>query len=298
MDLKISDCRIRKVVEIERLEIPAKLIFADFKAELYSYARTRLDPRLLGAQDGSIAVSFHSYLVQTVGINILVDTCHGNHKPRQGIAAMGNHLDTDYLGGLSKLGMRREDIDVVFCTHLHYDHVGWNTMLDNGLWVPTFPRARYLISRKDYDHFNVVSKHNPAFPGIECIRDSVTPVVEAGLAEFVDPGDGFELGRDLWFEAAPGHTPGCANLHIGRNGARAVFSGDVIHHAIQMLDPRLHVNDEFDSELGYSSRMHLLNYCAGEDVVLLTGHFPTPTGGRVSAGGGTGNAYDFEFINA
>jgi glyoxylase-like metal-dependent hydrolase (beta-lactamase superfamily II) len=255
-------------------------------------AREELDPRVMSADGRRLALSFHSFLLQTEGLNIIVDTCQGNHKPRHGFAAIGNQLQTDYLGELRRLGLRREDIDVVFCTHLHYDHIGWNTMLEDGRWVPTFPRARYLMNQRDYDHFSMMLKRNPNFAGMNFIEDSVTPVVAAGLAEFVDATEGFELRPGLRLEAAPGHTPGCTNLQLSSQGARAVFCGDVVHHPVQLLTPELQAFGDIDPALARATRTRVIEQCVEEAAVLLTGHFPAPTAAKVIR---AGQSYNFQY---
>ena len=126
--------------------------------------------------------SVHSWVIEIDGKRILIDTCCGNHKNRD--LPEVNQLNTDYLGNLRRAGFAPEDIDIVMCTHLHFDHVGWNTRLDNGKWVPTFPRARYVFGRRDFEYFKTdpdgEGLHNAAFV------DSIVPVMEAGQGDIVD----------------------------------------------------------------------------------------------------------------
>src|SRR5437588_9348130 len=174
---------------------------------------------------GLLKLPIQSWLVRLGRRTILIDTCVGNHKERP-TRPKWHRLETPYLDRLTAAGVRPDEIDMVMCTHLHVDHVGWNTRLDNGRWVPTFPNARYVFSKTDYDHFQALDRDpakGPANHG--SFRDSVLPVVEAGLAHMVS-GDG-ALDEHLSFDRAPGHTPGHVVFTLASRGAQAYFSGDV-----------------------------------------------------------------------
>jgi glyoxylase-like metal-dependent hydrolase (beta-lactamase superfamily II) len=187
---------------------------------------------------------------------------------------------SNYLRGLARLGLRPEDIDTVICTHLHGDHVGWNTHLVDGRWVPTFPHARYVMARQDYDHFSSLAI-------CPSLTDSVLPVVEAGQAEFVDisAGDRYHLDDDVWLEAAPGHTPGHVVIHVDAPDANAMLSGDVIHHPVQFIEPALSNLGDVDPAMARHTRQRLLAAACADRSLLLTGHFPSPTAGYVVAAG-------------
>lgn len=194
--------------------------------------------------------SFHSWLIRTEHggrrQTILLDACSGNHKPRPWQPRF-NQLDTPYMERLRAAGAQPEDIDIVLCTHLHADHVGWNTIERDGRWVPTFPNVRYLFSRTDADYWN--QRSNPKMandPRRVVYEDSILPVIETGQAVLVEGSHAID--DHLLIEPAPGHTPGLVILKMdlsgtapasGANSGRALFCGDVIHHALQVYAPPL-----------------------------------------------------------
>jgi glyoxylase-like metal-dependent hydrolase (beta-lactamase superfamily II) len=168
----------------------------------------------------------------------------------------------------------------VLCTHLHADHVGWNTRLDDGRWVPTFPNARYVFSRKDFEFFGrqTHEAHNR-----EAYADSVLPVVEAGLADILDSDDCVhrEIEDGIWLEDAAGHSPGSVVVNAQRGGSRAVFMGDIVHHPIQLVRPDLPFFADENPAEACATRQRLLGQCADNGAVLYPAHFPDPPAGRV-----------------
>jgi glyoxylase-like metal-dependent hydrolase (beta-lactamase superfamily II) len=275
---QIGGTQVDRVLEFEGFPAPATLIFPNCTADIVAAGRGWLDERFIGRDADTLMLSFHSFLVRSRGRTILVDTCHGNDKERPGMD-YAHHMQTDYLQNLARAGVRPEDIDLVLCTHLHFDHIGWNTKLENGRWVPTFPKAKYLISRADYDWF-AAGKVDPV---LGCaFNDSVLPVMEAGQVELVDTGHviAHELGDGIWLEGAPGHTPGSVMLHCQDRHGHAVFTGDVMHHPIQAAAPHLHIHGEADWEMALGARMRLMEQCADTDTLVFAAHFPTPTAAR------------------
>lgn len=172
-------------------------------------------------QTSCMTFSVHSFVIELDGLTVLVDTCDGNHKNRS-LAAV-HQLDRPYLANLAAAGFAPEDIALVMCAHLHFDHVGWNTRLDNGRWVPTFTNARYVFGRRDYEYFS----QNP--PGealhFEAFQDSILPVMDAGRGELVE--EDFvahrEIGDGIWLAPAFGHSPGCCTINAQADGAGAVL---------------------------------------------------------------------------
>ena len=242
------------------------------------------------------ALSMHSFVVQSGRRNILIDACIGNHKPRQPLDFVTGLERPDYLDNLSRAGLRPEDIDYVLCTHLHFDHVGWNTRLQDGRWVPTFPNAKYLFSRADYEDLD---QHRDAVPLFgQAFEDSVLPVVAAGQAQLVDDGHALELelGQGVWFERAPGHSAGNCVIHARSGDAHGVFCGDVIHHPIQVHRPELCVvPGDADADLAARTRRKLIETYADTASVLMPAHFLDPTIGRiVSVGDGFRYVYAAE----
>jgi glyoxylase-like metal-dependent hydrolase (beta-lactamase superfamily II) len=243
----------------------------------------------LDADVAQFHIEVRSYVLEVDGLNVLIDSCCGNDKVRS--VPWADRLQTDWLAQLARAGYRPEDIHLVLCTHLHTDHVGWNTRLENGRWVPTFPNARYVFSRKDYEFFKVQTHeaHNR-----ESFLDSVLPVVEAGLADIVESDRCVhrEIGDGIWLEDAAGHSPGSVVVNARRGGARAMFMGDVLHHPIQLVRPDIPFFADEDREGACATRQRLLADAADSGAILYPAHFPDPPAGRVRRAGAA-FAYDF-----
>jgi glyoxylase-like metal-dependent hydrolase (beta-lactamase superfamily II) len=233
----------------------------------------------------------HSFVIEVDGQTIMVDTCCGNHKDR--LVPEVNQLDTDYLGNLARAGFAPGDIDLVMCTHLHFDHVGWNTRLENGKWVPTFPNAKYLFGRRDYDYFTANAEaevlHYQAF------TDSILPVMDAGRGILVDEDHVAhrEIGDGVWLEAAFGHSPGCFTVHGQAGGEEAIFWGDVIHHPLQMI--RYDLPFAFDADPAQASltRQRVMKKAVEEDLLCFPAHFRKTSAGKVKV---DGDAYRYEWL--
>lgn len=292
--IDIGRARIEKITEIASMDLAADWLLPNIQARDIDAEMDWMDPCCIDKLSRSLKLSFHSFLIRTPTRNILVDTCNGNHKERPSMLRW-HRLNTRYLENLGRLGLRPEDIDLVLCTHLHADHVGWNTRLDNGRWVPTFPRARYLMGRKEFEHYQRLHANDPAAPiNRGSFVDSVLPVVEAGRADFVNAGDQVfaELGTDVHLESAAGHTPGNLLVHICHGHDHAVMSGDVIHHPIQCARPHLSNAADFNGDAALRTRLDLLERCANSPTILLTGHFAGATAGHVVS---HGPAFRFKF---
>jgi glyoxylase-like metal-dependent hydrolase (beta-lactamase superfamily II) len=208
------------------------------------------------------------------GKRILIDTCVGNHKSRPH-RPKWHLMETPYLARLKAAGVEPDQVDMVMCTHLHVDHVGWNTRLENGKWVPTFKNAKYVFSRTDYDHYLKVDtdpKTAPANAG--SFRDSVLPVVEAGLSQLVDGAA--QLDENLKVEPAPGHTPGTIAIKFESRGEKALFCGDILHHALQVYHPEWNSFACGEAVGARKSRREALEHCAGSGARLMPCHFGAP----------------------
>lgn len=279
---------IEKVTEFDSLDMPASTVFPRLvREDLAALRRWFTDPRLTEEPETSrIGLSMHSFIVRTPGFNVLVDACNGNHKSREAIGPIHMLDRPDYLRNLAALGLTPEHIDLVLCTHLHFDHVGWNTRLENGRWVPTFPNARYLFSRRDFVHFEGVQDTDPVH-GV-AFRDSVLPVLEAGKAELVEQDFEMELGSGahLRLEPALGHSAGSVFVHVHSAAHEAVFPGDVVHHPVQLAQPDLFMPfaDE-DAALATSTRKRFLEAYADTDALICPAHFIEPTVGRLQRDG-------------
>ena len=262
------------------------------QADLLRMKRWHDDPSEFATtpEESMMIFGVHSWLVQVDGRNILIDTCDGNHKTRS-LEAVHN-LDTKYLDGFKAVGVRPEDIDLVLCTHLHFDHVGWNTKLENGRWVPTFPNARYLFSRQDYEHFRDEEQEGVH---AEAFQDSVLPIVEHGLADIVEADIAVhrEIEDGVWLEPAFGHSPGSCTVHAKRGGPEGLFWGDVIHHPIQLIRHDLPFFFDMEPRAASANRTRILDRCAHSDTMCFPAHFRHTSAGHVRP---DGDGYKYEFV--
>ena len=236
--------------------------------------------------------SVHSWVIEIDGRTILIDTCCGNHKNRA--LPEVHQLDTEYLGNLRRAGFAPEDIDMVMCTHLHFDHVGWNTRLDNGRWVPTFPNARYVFGKRDFEYFKANPEgeelHNAAF------LDSIVPVMEAGQGDLVDEDSVAhrEIGDGVWLDPAFGHSPGCCTVNAQADGPPGVFWGDVIHHPVQLIRHDLPFAFDADGAAACTVRKATMERLADTDTLCFPAHFRRTSAGYVKR---DGDAFRYEWID-
>ena len=227
-----------------------------------------------------IMISIHSWLIRTRRHVMLIDTCGGNAKPRPSYRGV-NQLDTPYLERLAAAGVAPEQVDYVICTHLHVDHVGWNTRLVAGRWVPTFPNAVYVLPRRELDQFDPRSGSvSELSPEHQIYLDSVQPVLDAGQARIVEGDENLAEGIDLM--PAPGHSPGHVAVRVRSRGEQALFSGDVLHHPIQVYYPRWNSRSCSDPDGARRTRLKILEHCATSGSLLLPAHFAKPHYGRIA----------------
>ncbi|HEY0301658.1 MAG TPA: MBL fold metallo-hydrolase [Rhizomicrobium sp.] len=231
---------------------------------------------------GELKLSFHALLVDAPGLKLVVDTCMGNDKPRKELG--GAALQTSFLADMAAAGFARESVDAVVCTHLHVDHVGWNTMLENGNWVPTFPRARYLFSRRDYEHFVAFEEDQQR----AIMADSVAPVIAAGLAETVELDH--RISPELRLIPTTGHTPGHVSVLIESEGESAVITGDMIHHPCQIGRPDWSTEYDTDKKASAATRHAVLKDWADKPILVIGTHFSAPTAGHIER---DGDSYKF-----
>ena len=225
-------------------------------------------------EEGNLIMSIHALVVDTGSRRIVVDTCIGNDKQRS--IPNWTNLQTSFLQDLEAAGYPRDSIDTVLCTHLHVDHVGWNTMLVDGAWVPTFSNARYLVAEDEYRYWDSATA-DELNDGI--MDDSVRPVVEAGLMDFV--GVRHQICDEVCLQPTPGHTPGHVSVRIRSEGAEALITGDCIHHPCQMTRTDWCSSADYDQAQGQETRETLLAQHANADVLVIGTHFATPTAGWV-----------------
>ena len=230
-------------------------------------------------ENGRLKMSIHALMVEAPGRRIIVDTCLGNDKKDRRILTW-NDRQGRFLEDLAAAGFPRETIDTVLCTHLHVDHVGWNTMLVDGQWVPTFPKARYLFGRVEYEHWSSQTERADMLP---VFADSIRPVFELGLADLVEWDH--QICPEIRLVPSTGHTPGHASLLISSNGKRAMITGDFAHHPCQMAHPEWSSTADFDPVAAEATRRRMFAELAGEPVLVIGTHFAGPTAGHVVGDG-------------
>jgi glyoxylase-like metal-dependent hydrolase (beta-lactamase superfamily II) len=279
------------VAELQFAPFSALEFFPTATPDMVDEARRALPGRI--DADGKIVMSFHAFVLKTERHTILIDTCCGIDKPRPGREQF-DQGKRDFLAGLAGLGVKPEGVTLVMCTHLHWDHVGWNTRLVDGRWVPTFPNARYVIAKREYDHWNgVYAKERSKTENINALsfEDSVLPIMRAEKAILV--ADDYEVDKGIWLEPCSGHSPGHVVVNVVSNDRRGVFVGDAIHHPIQLLFPDLSTRADFDMNAARLSRRALIEKNVGTGTVVMPQHFATPSCGTIER---SGDSFRFDAI--
>jgi glyoxylase-like metal-dependent hydrolase (beta-lactamase superfamily II) len=269
-----GDITVDRIVELEVPFADALSFLPGLQPDILEEHRSWLVPGALTPQ-GQLIFCFQSYIVRTPHHTILIDSCVGNHKNRNAFPAMHMKSDETYMRALASAGLTVDGIDFVLCTHLHFDHVGWNTRLEDGRWVPTFPNARYLFAEPEYAHWT--EQHSKA--PVACIADSVLPIVEAKQAELVRSDHA--LDDHVRLLPTPGHTPDHFSVCLGRGRDDAIITGDVIHSPLQARYPELSMRADYDPKQAAVTRRGLLERCCDTDTLCCTAHFPTPSVGRI-----------------
>lgn len=267
---KIGNVTVSRVVEMV-MPIPPTMLLPDATPENLEPMSSWLKPHFL-LDDSTVPLSIHTFLIQSEGARIVVDTCIGNDKPRD--FPDWNQRQSDFLDQLAARGAPADAVDLVMCTHLHVDHVGWNTKLVEDRWVPTFPNARYLFGRKEWDFWK--DEEDPF--GREARDDSIVPILEAGLADLVETDH--RLTGEVSLVSTPGHTPGHVSVLIESQGERAIITGDLFHHPCQFARPTWEDVADVDTSLAAQTRQSFMERFSDGTLVLGT-HFASPTGGRV-----------------
>lgn len=270
----IGQIKITRVVEME-VTGGTRFILPDASREAclpYDWMR----PHFMD-EKGNLIMSIHALVVDTGKRKIVVDTCIGNDKERD--IPNWSNLQTRFLFDLEDAGYPADTIDTVLCTHLHVDHVGWNTKLEHGEWVPTFKNAQYLIAKSEWEHWNKVNSDGSN----TVMADSVYPIIDAGLATFVE--EQHIVAPGVWLIPTPGHTPGHVSVYLQSRGESALITGDCIHHPVQMSKPEWCSSADSDQELGLITRKSLLEKYADSSVLIIGTHFASPTAGYVKKQG-------------
>jgi glyoxylase-like metal-dependent hydrolase (beta-lactamase superfamily II) len=279
---RIGDVKITKIVELE-MTGSTKFILPQATRE-EALKIQWLAPHFMN-EEGRLKMSIHALVIETPSRRMIVDTCLGNDKQGRGVP-WWNNLSGPFLRDLATAGFSRESIDTVMCTHMHVDHVGWNTMLVDGKWVPTFPKARYLMGRVEFEHW----RDQTAQPEQQSVfADSVQPVFDAGLVDLVEIDH--KVCDEVSFVPTLGHTPGHVSIRIASKGAEALITGDFIHHPCQFAHPEWASSADFDQTASTKTRRDVFGRLAGTPTLVIGTHFATPTAGRIVL---DGDAYRFD----
>jgi glyoxylase-like metal-dependent hydrolase (beta-lactamase superfamily II) len=222
--------------------------------------------------EGQIILAVQAFVLEIHGEKIVIDTCVGNDRSRE--MPQCSDLQTAFLEDFKSAGFDPDSITMVLCTHLHFDHVGWNTRLENGRWVPTFPKARYIFGRKEWAYWQDVLKHKEH--DVRHIVDSVQPILDAGLADFVETNH--RLMDEIWLEPSHGHTPGHVSVRVSSRGQDAIVTGDVFHNPIQVAEPEICSVGCVDKEMSRQTRREFIKRYGDGPVRLFAVHFNEPVG--------------------
>jgi glyoxylase-like metal-dependent hydrolase (beta-lactamase superfamily II) len=276
----LGDLAVARIEEaVEPLAPPEVLLPSVDRAQIERHVDW-LAPNYYTPETGTFTIVVQSWLIRTGGLTILVDTCGGNCKPRPWFPFF-DQASYPYLENMQAAGITPEEIDIVFCTHLHLDHCGWNTRLEDGRWVPTFPNARYLFSREEYASWHLADGEQA--PHYVVFEDSVRPIIDAGLAQMIDPVH--VVAEGIRIEAASGHSPGHCILRATSRGESALFTGDALHHPLQIAHPELYSGFCADPLAANVTRRRILEDCADHGHLLVPAHFGAPHAGRIERAG-------------
>jgi glyoxylase-like metal-dependent hydrolase (beta-lactamase superfamily II) len=275
---KIGDVEVARIVEINAFEDNMWMLLKDCTAEEVQQHKWLVPHFCTPA--GMMLISFQCFVLRSRGKSVMIDTCIGSDRKRE--YDVFCNLRTTFLEDLTAAGFPPEKIDAVLCTHLHFDHVGWNTKLVNGKWVPTFPQARYLFGKKEFDHWMHL-KATGGYHDIEHLHDSIDPILEAGLADFIGPEH--QVTDEVSLLPTPGHTPGHVSVVIKSGGQEAIITGDMMHHPIQLIDPERHANFDMDKPQGARTRREFVDRVANKSILVIGSHFTDPTAGWVVSDG-------------
>ncbi len=278
----VGQFQIDRVIESEEAFIEPEIFLPNFEPEVLEANRDWLIPRYVDPNSGKLNFVFQSYVVRNGRQTILIDTCVGDDKPRP--TRPNWHMQNwPYLSRLADVGVQPEDVDFVMCTHLHIDHVGWNTRLVDGRWVPTFPNAQYVFARKEYEFWEQRDRSGEEGPVLNVFADSVLPVMEADQCQLVDMD--YQFDHDVWFEPAPGHTAGNIVIHLQSGDHTAVLSGDSIHHPLQLIRPEWSTRACEDHQQSAATRRALIERLADTPTLVAPAHFASPTMGHIISRG-------------
>lgn len=270
---KIGDVEVVRIVELYDFQDDIWVLLKDATPELM-LKHDWLQPNF-STPDGRMRMNFQAFVVSSKGRRIMVDTCIGNDRKRE--YDVFSNLQGTFLEDLADAGYAPDTIDTVICTHLHLDHCGWNTHKVDGKWVPSFPNARYLFGKAEWAHWERAQAANQ--PHMEHVEDAIRPIIDAGLADFIDPSH--VITDEVSLFPTHGHTPGHVSVKIRSQGQEAVITGDVVHHPVQLAEPDWRNNFDMDIEKGSKTRREFFDAYADKDALVIASHFFEPTAGHI-----------------
>ena len=271
---RIGDVEVVRLVEVNNWEDPMTMLLPEGTPEFVQQYRW-LQPHF-ATPSGKMLISFQCFVLRSRDKRVMIDTCIGADRQRE--FPVFCNLKTTFLEDLTFAGYAPDTINTVLCTHLHFDHVGWNTQLVNGRWVPTFPKARYLFGAKEWEHWQHL-RRTGGYHSFEHLDDSIEPILAAGLADLV--GTEHRITDEVWLEPTPGHTPGHVSVRISSRGEEAVITGDMMHHPIQLAVPDLHANFDMDKAQGARTRRAFVERYQERKALIIGSHFCDPSSGWI-----------------
>jgi glyoxylase-like metal-dependent hydrolase (beta-lactamase superfamily II) len=278
---RIGEVEITRIVEVAAYPAPIGMLLEGAGPEIFAPYEDWLRPHFI-SEAGEMLMQWQAFAVRTPGRLVMVDTCIGND--RKLYFEIFNDMQTAFLEDLHASGINPLEVDTVCCTHLHYDHVGWNTRLVDGKWIPTFPNARYLFDTTEYAEIRHLQEigdwHGAHLP------DAIDPIVQAGLHEFIS-APGYRVCDEIRFEHTPGHTAGHCAVYVESKGERAVITGDLMHHPVQCAIPDRHGAFDHDPSTGSVTRRKFVEQNADGAIMVIGSHFSGPSAGWIIRDGET-----------
>ena len=284
---QVGEVKVSRIVEIWDFQDDIRMTMPEATEEEV-LALDWLHPHY-ATPDGRQRMNFQGFVVQAPGRTIVVDSCIGAGRERE--FDVFCDLPEGFLEDLESLGISREEVDTVMCTHLHFDHVGWNTYKDpeTGEYKPTFPNARYLFGRTEYEAWQNVIRHDGHHTDAHLV-ECVDPIVAAGMADFIEPDH--VIAEGIYCEPSHGHTPGHVHVRISSQGQEAVITGDLMHHPMQVAMPHRPATFDMDKEAGRHTRMGFVNKYVDSGVLVIGAHFAEPTAGHINTHGEGDGRFD------
>ena len=273
----IGSTQISKVIDCIEPTSP-RLLYVEKRKDDFDPYLDWLQPQFLDAEKRML-LSIHTFLIRTKHHTVLIDTCVGNDKQGLAFPQWNGRQDASYIHRLAAAGYSPEAIDYVFCTHMHLDHTGWNTQLRDGRWVPTFPNAKYLFNKKEWEHWK--AEHNPEDQAV--VQQNILPIIEAEQVEWVD--NAWEIDDEVTLLPTPGHTPGHCSVRLRSNGQNAVVTGDMMIHPVQIAEPQWSQAADADKALAIKTRTQFVDQHCDTSTMILGTHFNTPTGVHIVSKG-------------